>query len=61
MKNKRESNIELLRIVSMILIVAYHCTINSGYFMNNTFVALVLFITGMWGILGVDCFFILYI
>lgn len=59
MENKRESNIELLRIVSMILIVAYHCTINSGYFMNNTFVALVLFITGMWGILGVDCFFII--
>lgn len=59
MENKRDSNIELLRIVSMILIIAYHCTINIGFFANNQVTSIILFSTGIWGVLGVDCFFII--
>ena len=59
MENKRESNIELLRIISMILIVAFHCTIDIGLVHDNKIVSVILFATGIWGILGVNCFFII--
>lgn len=59
MENKRESNLELLRIISMILIVAFHCTINIDILKGNVFEQIVLFVTGIWGVFGVDCFFII--
>lgn len=59
MENKRESNIELLRIVSMLLIVAYHCRLSIGFSANNEITTIILFTIGIWGILGVDCFFII--
>lgn len=58
---KRESNIELLRIIMMLLIVAHHYVINSAvigeittppYTWQNYF----LFIFGMWGKIGINCF-----
>lgn len=59
MENKRESNIELLRILSMILIVVYHCTLSIGFLKGNVFEQIILFTIGIWGVFGVDCFFII--
>lgn len=61
MKNKlklRESNFELLRIVSMIFIILYHLVFHSGYEINNVFnlkkLVFTLFMSG--GKLGVILF-----
>lgn len=43
----------------MILIVAFHCTINIDILKGNVFEQIVLFVTGIWGVFGVDCFFII--
>lgn len=57
----RESNIELFRIIMMLLIVAHHYVVNSGvldaiitppYTWKHYF----LFIYGMWGKIGINCF-----
>lgn len=58
---KRDSNIELFRIITMIMIVAHHYVVNSGlvelmykepYITNSIF----LFIIGAWGKIGINCF-----
>lgn len=58
--SNRNSNIELLRIISMILIVAYHATriecIKSGESLVASITGIVF---GSWGILGVDLFVII--
>ena len=58
-QNSRNSNIELLRIISMFLIVAFHMT-RMGY--TNTDQPFIVFISGItmgsWGLLGVDLFLI---
>lgn len=59
MKKERKSNIELLRIISMILIVAFHCNLNIGFSQSNVYNRILMYVTGIWGILGVDCFFII--
>lgn len=60
MKKERNSNIELLRILSMLLIVAYH-SMRMGY--NSPLQPTHVYITGValgsWGILGVDIFLII--
>lgn len=57
----RNSNIELYRIIVMILIVAHHSVWHSGVMEeleNNPFSAKSMFyyILGMWGRTGIDCF-----
>ena len=57
----RESNIELFRIIMMLLIVAHHYVVNSGvldaiimppYTWKHYF----LYVFGMWGKIGINCF-----
>lgn len=57
----RESNIELFRIIMMLLIVAHHYVINSGVFdvitmPPYTWKNYFLFLYGMWGKIGINCF-----
>lgn len=67
----RTSNLELYRIICMMLIVAHHCVVNSGLIstdpdtlkrcgplFENPFCAnsLILWTIGMWGKTGINCF-----
>ena len=61
MKSQRNSNLELYRIIVMLLIVAHHYVVNSGLIgqmqsspltTNSVF----LYLFGMWGKTGIDCF-----
>ena len=57
----RESNIELFRIIMMMLIVAHHYVINSGVFdaisaPPYTWKHYFLYFFGMWGKIGINCF-----
>lgn len=60
----RDSNIELFRIIVMLLIVAHHYVVNSGLtaadgvLYSNPFAAksIFLLIFGMWGKTGINCF-----
>lgn len=60
-KKVRNSNLELYRIIVMLLIVAHHYVVNSGLFekmqssdltINSSF----LYLFGMWGKTGINCF-----
>ena len=68
---ERSSNLELYRIICMMLIVAHHCVVNSGLIstdpdtlkgcgplFENPFCAnsLILWTIGMWGKTGINCF-----
>ena len=58
---KRDSNLELYRIIVMILIVAHHYVVNSGLTdviqQSPTEVkSIYLYIFGMWGKIGINCF-----
>ena len=61
---QRDSNIELYRIISMILIIAHHYVVNSGltdpigpiYSNTMSFPSLFLLIFGAWGKIGINCF-----
>ena len=58
---QRFSNIELFRIISMLLIVAHHYVVNSGisevmYKDPGSLKSLYLYIFGMWGKTGINCF-----
>ena len=60
-KKERNSNIELYRIIVMLLIVMHHYVVNSGLFdeMFKTPTApasVFLYMFGMWGKTGIDCF-----
>lgn len=63
-KKPRSSNLELYRIISMLMIVAHHYVVNSGLFAaggpmvsNPTSVnSLYLSIFGAWGKVGINCF-----
>jgi hypothetical protein len=63
-KRVRDSNIELFRIITMLLIVAHHYVVNSGLtdisgpiFANPlSFDSLFLLIVGAWGKIGINCF-----
>ena len=56
-KVERRSNLELLRIVSMILIVAHHYSVHGGFILPNMdFNKAFIQILSLGGKLGVDCF-----
>lgn len=57
----RESNIELYRILVMLLIIVHHYVVNSGLLNKMSleplaFNSLYLYILGMWGKTGINCF-----
>ena len=57
----RNSNLELYRVIVMILIVAHHYFVNSGLMdltINDTesFKSIYLYLFGMWGKTGINCF-----
>ena len=61
MKNNRSSNIELYRIVLILLIIAHHYVVNSGlidlvYSKPITGNSLFLILFGAWGKIGINCF-----
>ncbi len=64
MQRRRCSNIELYRIISMLLIVAHHYVVNSGLMaldgpmlLNpNNSNTIYLYMFGMWGKTGINCF-----
>lgn len=58
---KRDSNLELYRIIVMLLIVAHHYVVNSGihipmYEAPRELKSIFLFIFGAWGKTGINCF-----
>ena len=63
-QKKRDSNIELFRIITMILIVAHHFVVNSGltavggpiYADPLSWKSLFLLLLGAWGKIGINCF-----
>lgn len=61
LKKERESNLELLRIITMLLIIAHHYVVNSGLMdlinanpLSKSSIFLLLF--GAWGKIGINCF-----
>lgn len=57
----RRSNLELYRIIVMLLIVTHHYVVNSGLMdvMSEnpaSFRSLYLYLIGMWGKTGINCF-----
>ena len=57
----RDSNLELFRILTMLLIVAHHYVVNSGlteliYQVPSSMRALFLLLFGAWGKTGINCF-----
>lgn len=62
--NNRNSNLELYRIITMVLIVAHHYIVNSGLtdiiqqqpFSNNSVFS---YLFGMWGKTGINCFLLI--
>jgi surface polysaccharide O-acyltransferase-like enzyme len=57
----RNSNLELFRILTMLLIVAHHYVVNSGltdlmYQDGLTVRSIFLFLYGAWGKVGINCF-----
>ena len=60
----RDSNIELYRIISMLLIVAHYYVVNSGLTYGGgpiykdalSFPSLFLLVFGAWGKIGINCF-----
>ena len=61
---KRQSNIELLRIVGMLMIISHHYVVNSGITENLSFSqhpvnAAFLTLFGMWGKTGINVFILI--
>ena len=60
MKKKRQSNIELLRIIAMLLIISFHYVFHSGYVFEqlnyNSFIVKTFY---FFGELGVNIFFLI--
>ncbi len=61
---QRDSNLELFRIIVMILIVAHHYVVNSGLYGvikqdPTSTKSLYLFVFGMWGKTGINCFILI--
>lgn len=60
-KKQRNSNLELYRIIVMLLIVCHHYVVNSGLMgeLENepiTAKSLFFYVFGMWGKTGINCF-----
>ena len=63
-KKERDSNLELYRIITMLLIVAHHYVVNSGLLQlmqtsETTFNNVFLYVFGMWGKTGINCFMLI--
>lgn len=63
-KRERESNLELLRIITMLGIIAHHFVVNSGvrdlYNYDSPSVSqYFLMVWGMWGKVGINCFILI--
>ena len=66
-RNQRSSNIELFRILTMLLIIAHHYVVNSGLMLPTgpiysnawSFRSVVLLLFGAWGKIGINCFVII--
>lgn len=62
-KNKvRNSNLEILRIVSMLLIIMHHYVVHGQFELNNTIISsnkIILEIISLGGKLGVNCFILI--
>lgn len=64
---ERSSNLELYRIICMLLIVAHHSVVNSGLTGENAPLtdapfainSLILWAIGMWGKTGINCFLLI--
>ena len=61
---KRDSNIELFRIIAMLLIVAHHYIVNSGlldviYADSLSGKSIFLLLFGGWGKIGINCFMLI--
>lgn len=57
----RNSNLELYRIIVMLLIVAHHYVVNSGLMEDMakeplSYKSIFFYILGMWGKIGINCF-----
>lgn len=60
-KALRNSNLELYRVIVMIMIVAHHYFVNSGLMelvlnSSNSYKSVYLLLFGMWGKTGINCF-----
>ena len=60
-KTLRNSNLELYRVIAMVLIVAHHYFVNSGLLIVTSvdplsIKSLYLYLFGMWGKTGINCF-----
>ena len=60
-KAVRNSNLELYRVIVMVLIVAHHYFVNSGLVelastSQDSFKSIYLYLFGMWGKTGINCF-----
>lgn len=63
-KSERQSNLELFRIITMLLIVAHHYVVNSGLMSVGgpidtnpmSFHSVFLLLFGAWGKIGINCF-----
>ena len=60
----RNSNIELFRIITMLMIIAHHYVVNSGLYhlMSENplnFNSYFLYLFGMWGKTGINCFILI--
>lgn len=61
---QRDSNIELFRIITMLLIVAHHYVVNSGLTLESGPIyadplseqSVFLLLFGAWGKIGINCF-----
>lgn len=63
-KKPRSSNLELYRIISMLVIVAHHYVVNSGVTASMAECPLsansiYLYLFGMWGKVGINCFLLI--
>ena len=60
-KTKRNSNFELLRIVSILLIVAHHFAVHSGFWYDSTvsFNSIFIRLLNYGGEMGVNCFILI--
>lgn len=58
-ENTRDSKFELLRIIAMVLIVAYHVSGSISIMNLSAFDSVAILLFGSWGILGVNVFVLL--
>lgn len=62
LKQQRSSNLELYRIIAMLLIVAHHYVVNSGLtngvisYQPTAFRSIFMYIFGAWGKTAINCF-----